>query len=294
MILRRLIKGLIGLVLTIILVVGGTILIVNAKYGINIISVAKSLGKLGGDVDVTTLAPKAPKEADYAPTMHVINDALAGFITYDEEEQKYSISSSASPLSKDLKLTDTQVCILINWILEGQEGSMNVNIAGKEVDLKEYDFKVVQIQFTEGAEGAINYNVVMSISLTKIKDKMNGFPFSLLKGKVPDTLYLSSTVSVLKTAGAFKYEVSSVSLALNNMTGDEVDKLFKLLNIFVGVGDVSTFNLSLGKSFVDALIGNADVSGLTYSLASSSGSNIADFTFEKVGETIYYVMKKSL
>ena len=291
MILKKLFKGLIGLVLTIVLVVGGTILIVNAKYGINIISVAKSLGKLGGTVDVAALAPKAPQEADYPATMNVINNSLAGFITYDSAEQKYAISSSASPLSQDLKLTDTQVCVLINWILEGQEGSMNVNIAGKEVDLKEYEFKVVQIEFKDGAEGAINYNIVMSISLAKIKDKMNGFPFNFLKDRVPDKLYISSTVAVKKAEGKFKYDVSSVSLALNNMTGEEVEKVFKLLNIFVGAGEVSTFNSSLGKSFVDALIGNADANGLTYSLASNAGSGIADFAFEKEGETIYYVMK---
>ena len=148
-------------------------------------------------------------------------------------------------------------------------------------------------EFSDGADGAINYNVVMSISLQKIKDKMNSFPFSFLKNKVPVKLYISSTVAITKGAGAFNYEVSSVSLALNNMTGDEVDKVFKLLNIFAGAGDVSTFNLSLGKSFVDALIGNADANGLTYSLASSAGSGIADFAFEKEGETIYYVIKKA-
>ena len=45
--LKKLIMSLIGFVVTIVLVVGGTILFVNAKYGINMIDVAKSLKKLG-------------------------------------------------------------------------------------------------------------------------------------------------------------------------------------------------------------------------------------------------------
>ena len=292
--LKKLLGSIIGFIVGLVLIVGGTILVVNAKYGINIITVGKSLGKLGGTVDVAALAPRAPNYesgTDEATTAATVNAAISGLVIEPStEDDSYRLSTSvSSTLSQDLRLTDTQCCVLLNWVLNNNEGSQIANIAGKDVDLKDYEFKVVQIQFSEGEEGAINFNVVMSLSLKKIKDKMNGFPFSFLKNKVPDTLYISSTVSVTKTAGAFHYDVGHVSLALNNMSGEEVDKVFQLLNIFAKAGDVSNFNISLGKSFVDALIGNSEIGGFTYSM--HDGVGVADFAFEKEGDTIYYVMK---
>lgn len=287
---KRFFKFIFGFIITIVLVAGGTVLYVNAKYDINIFTVGKSLGKLSENVDVATLAPKAPKVEDLSATKNIINASINDLISYNSETDTYSVNKSiSSSISEDIKLTDTQVCVLLNWMLESQEETMKANIGGKEVDLKDYNFKLVQIAFSSGKEGAINFNLVMSISLEKIKDKMNSFPFSFFKSKVPDTLYISSTVAIKKTEGTFGYSVKSVSLALNNMTGEEVEKLFKLVNIFAKVGDLSDFNLNLGTSFVNALIGNNDVSGLTYSLKSAG---VTDFDFETISDTIYYVIKK--
>lgn len=287
---KRFFKFIFGIVLTIVLLAGGTVLYINARYDINIFTVGKSLDKLSENVDIAVLAPKAPKDEDLPVTKNVVNASIDGLITYNTETDKYSINNSiSSNISQDLKLIDTQVCVLLNWMLDSQEEEMKANIGGKDVNLKDYDFKLVQIAFTSGEAGAINFNFVMSLSLTKIKDKMNAFPFSFFKSKVPDTLYISSIVAVKKLEGTFKYSVESVSLALNNMTGEEVEKLFKLVNIFAKVGDIADFNLNLGQSFVNAIIGNEDASGLTYSLKSAGAT---DFDFEIIGETIYYVIKK--
>ncbi len=286
----KLLKWLISSVLTIVLIVGGLFLFINAKYGINIFDVAKSLGKLGQMPEVSQVAPKAPVDADKATTMNAVNSSITGLITYDSENDKYTYNSSVSgTMATDIKLTGAQVCVLLNWMLDGQE-SMTANIGGQEVNLKDYEFTIVQIDFAEGEEGAVNFNVVMSISLTKIKDKMTGLVLGWLKGKVPDKLYVSSTVAVKKDAGKFKYSVENVSLALNNMTGKEVEQAIKLLNIVVKSGELTDFNKNLGKGFVDALIGNEEVSGLTYALRSVG---VDDFEFEKVGETMCYVMKKA-
>ena len=127
----------------------------------------------------------------------------------------------------------------------------------------------------------------MSVSLLKIKEKMNSFPLNLLKGKVPDTLYINSTVKITKNAGAFNYEVTHESLALNKMTGKEVENLFNLINIVAKVGDIGDFNLSIGKSFVDVLIGNSEVSGLAYSLRSVGAT---DFEFALQDEIVYFII----
>lgn len=285
----KLLKWLISSIMIVILIVGGTILLINAKYGINVFDVAKSLGKIGQMPEISQVAPKAPTDADNTSAMNTINASIDGLIVYNSETQKYSLNNSvSSTMSSDIKLTGAQTCSLLNWVLDGQE-NMIANIGGRDVNLKEYEFTIVQIDFAEGEDGATNFNVVMSINLTKIKEKMTGLVLGWLKGKVPDKLYVLSTVAVTKNAGTFNYSVENVSLALNNMTGKEVEQAIKLLDIVVKSGNLTDFNKNLGKSFVDALIGNESVSGLTYSLKSVG---VNDFAFEKVGETVYYVIKK--
>ena len=285
----KLLKRLISSLMVIVLVVGGTILFINAKYGINVFDVAKSLGKIGQMPEVSAVAPNAPVDADKTATMNAVNSSIAGLIQYDAEQDKYSVNTSiSSTMSTDIKLSGAQTCVLLNWLLNSQE-TMNANIGGKEVNLKEYEFTIVQIDYAEGEEGAVNFNVVMSINLTKIKEKMTGLVLGWLKGKVPEKLYVSSTVAVTKGEGTFNYSVENVSLALNNMSGKEVNEAIKLLDIVVKSGTLTDFNKNLGKSFVDALIGNEDTPGLTYSLKSAG---VNDFAFEKVGDVMYYVMKK--
>ena len=286
----KILKWFIGIVMSIVIGLGATILIVNAKYGINMIDVYKSLGRLSADVALDEIAPNAPKAEDKPLTKDKVNAVIPGLVAYDEATDTYSFSSEISgSMSENLKLTGVDACLIVNWILDGQETGLVANIGGKDVDLKEYDFKIESIGFEINENSTVNYNVIMSISLVKIKEKMNSFPLSLLKSRVPNTLYISSTVQIEKKEGLFTYEVSSVSLALNKMTGEEVERLFKLINIVANVGEVGNFNLSLGKSFVDALIGNSETPGLAYSLRDAGAT---DFEFAEQDDVTYFIIKR--
>ena len=285
----KVLKALLSVVITLVVIVGGFALYVNAKYNINVFSVIKSLDKLSATVDVATIAPNAITDADYATTKTELNSSLENLISYNTETATYSINTSiSSGLTDDMKLTGKNACVLLNLMLNSNDEGISATIGGKEVNLKEYDFKVVQVDFAELDGNFVNFNVTMSVSLAKIKNKMNGFVLNLLKNKVPNTLYISSTLKVEKKTGTFAYENTHVSLALNNMTGKEVENLAKLVNIVAKIGSVDQFNLTLGSSFVNALIGNAETPGFAYSLTSAGAT---DFAFEKEGETIYFVVK---
>ena len=285
----KVISWVLGVVLTIGLAVGGFALFVNAKYGINMFSVVKSLGKLGGEVDLEVIAPNRPTDADKQSTQTTVNGAIAGMISYNSETDKYTLNTSVSgAMENDLKLSGKQVCVLLNLMLDTSSESMVANIGGTEIDLKEYDFQIVQVDFSEITTNSVNFNIVMSVSLQKLKDKMNSFPTNMFKDKVPDALYISSTLKITKLENAFNYEVSSVSLALNNMTGKEVENVFKLVNIVAKIGELDNFNKSLGEGFVNAMIGNSSASGFGYSLTSVGAT---DYDFEQIGDVIYYVIK---
>lgn len=286
----KLISWLLGIVVGLALVFGVFVLVVNAKYKINLFEVIGSLKKLNGNVDVAVIAPKAPTDDDYASAMTSANKAVAGIIVYDDESKEYSLNDSAKTgMTADLKLTDAETCVLVNLMLKNGDAGVKFNAGGKDIDLKDYDFKLVQIALSNVAEKSADVNVVVSIDLTKLKNDMNNFPLNLLKNKVPQKLYVSSTVTVTKGDAPFEYTVASKSLALNNMSGKEVSQLFNVVNLVAKIGTADEFNEKLGKTFIDALIGNeSNASGFAYSLKSIGAS---DFDFDTDGTNNYYVVR---
>lgn len=92
-------------------------------------------------------------------------------------------------------------------------------------------------------------------------------PNSLFKKYIPDSLYVSSTVRVDKTAeGQFDYTVSHKGLALNNLNAEETEDLFHTLDAVLKIGSAESVNLQIGTIAVNALIGNEQSVGFAYSL----------------------------
>ena len=289
-ILFSILKWVIGIVLSIAVTVGIFSIVVYAKYNINVFDIVKSLARLNEEVDIAVIAPKAATSADENSLVSKINGSIDGLIVYNEEQSVYELSTSvSSSMSQDIRLTGPETCSLLNILLNSSPVSMVVNIGGKEVDLKEYGFKVVQVDYDVKTENTTEFNIVMSIDLTKIKESLSSFPKNLIRDRLPNTLYISSTVLITKNEGTFNYDVAHVSLAVNNISGEEVENIVKVINIVAQVGGIDDFNKNLGSSFVNALIGNSQTAGFAYSLKGSGGA--VDFAFEKVGDVTYYIIK---
>ena len=88
----KILKALLSVVITLVVIVGGFMLYVNARYGINVVSVIKSLDKLSANVDVATIAPNAITDADYATTKTQLNSSLDNLILFNSETATYSIT----------------------------------------------------------------------------------------------------------------------------------------------------------------------------------------------------------
>ena len=280
----------VGIVFFLALVLGVFVLVVNAKYKINLFEVVGSLKKLNGDVDTAVIAPKAPTDANYASAMQSANKAVANIVVYDDINKKYSLNDTAKTgMVADLKLTDVETCVLANLMIDNGDAGVKINAGDSEINLKDYDFKLVQIALLNVAEGSADVNVVISVDLTKLKNDMTKFPLSLIKNKVPQKLYVSSTITVTKGTAPFEYTVKSKGLALNNMSGKEVSQLFDVVNLVAKIGSADKFNEELGKSFIDALIGNENnPNGFAYSLKAIGAS---DFDFDTDGTNNYYIVR---
>ena len=281
--LKIILKILLILVLIFALLIGAAWGFVYFKYKVNMFSVIGTVNTLNENVNVSTLAPKQIGEEDFESLQHTANLSFVGLIEKDSDGVYKVNHKTTIPVKlQDLKLTDKQVCALTKILLDSNDVSLN--IGGSSTNLKDYDFELLQIAFSDlDAEAkTMKFNVVCSVSLEKLKNQLTSFPLSILKSKIPQKLYISSTVVVSKNSGNFVYNVENSSLTLNNAKEEKVEELCTLANNFINIGTASELNKTIGENFVNAIIGNETNQGFAYILASKTTA--VDFDLEKDGE----------
>lgn len=258
------------------------------KYEINVFEVVNQIKILNEDVDINKLAPNVYSDSDMESAKLVTDVGFDGLITYTEQEG-YSIShdSVTGNMSADLRFTDKQIGAIINNLIESQE-EINIQI-GSTVNLKDYGFKVVQVQFSNVTETTTDFNVVVKIDLTKLKqDNMNDFPLNWIRKGVPDSLYFSATATITKSINAFEYTTEGKGLAINNLSSEETESIMRTINTFLKLGTAKDFSKIIVDTFVNVLIGDESNSGLAYSLKNAGA---ADFSFETDNTNNYFVIK---
>lgn len=278
------------LLLLAVLAVGFVWGFVYFKCKVNIFSVLSSVGQLNNAVEVSTIAPKQITSSDTELAVEIANSSVVGLFTKDAGDENYHLNDSALPVMlSDIQFSDKQVCAIMNILMNGSD--LEINFGDTTINLKEYDFELLQIAFSDlnTDENSVKFNVVASISLTKFTQQMTSFPLSLVKSRVPEKVYLSSTVIVTKNSGAFNYSVESESLVVNTLAKDKVDEIFTLLDAFLKTGTSDQLNKTIGENFVNALIGNSKNTGFAYTLSEIGAS---DFAFVNVSDEIKFVIQR--
>lgn len=259
------------------------------KFKVNVFSVVGSLNQLNKNVEIADVAPKAVKESDMEDAMNAANASIPNLITKDAEGN-YTINDNALPLMvNNMVLTDKEVCSIINTLIKNGT-ALNINVSGSNIDLKEYKFTLIQFDFNslDTENNTVKFNAVASINLDKIKEKMSSFPLSIFKSRVPQTLYISNTVTIKKLDEAFTYEVEADSITANNLPQNKVEEIFTLINGFTKIGTASEFSKIIGQNLANAFIGNSSNEGFAYKLKDAGAT---DFNFEKDGDNINFVIK---
>lgn len=259
------------------------------KFKVNVFSVVGSLNQLNKNVEIADVAPKAVKDSDMEDAMNAANASIPNLITKDAEGN-YTINDHALPLMvNNMVLTDKEVCSIINTLIKNGT-ALNINVSGSNIDLKEYKFTLIQFDFNslDTENNTVKFNAVASINLDKIKEKMSSFPLSIFKSRVPQTLYISNTVTIKKLDEAFTYEVEADSITANNLPQNKVEEIFTLINGFTKIGTASEFSKIIGQNLANAFIGNSSNEGFAYKLKDAGAT---DFNFEKDGNNINFVIK---
>lgn len=280
----KLILTLLSIVLFIALILVAIWAFVKIKYDVNLINTISQVKTLNTEVNVEEKFPSSFNISDMESAKNTINSKSANLVTGNETDG-YTIrtGNELNPILGDIKLSDKQIGAIINNIMNEEGNNASVQIGSNSLKIE-----LVQILFENITDNDADINIVIKLDTKVIKDSMSSFPLNLISKYIPDTLYISSTVTVSKLEGEFAYEVKSKALTINNLTQEETNEIVKVLNIALACGTSDELCLSMGKPIVDALIGNETTSGLTYSL---KGLGATDFDFVVEGETKYYVIK---
>lgn len=280
----KLFLSIVGIILTIALIIGALCIFAKAMYDIDVVDTINQLTVLTEQVDeeknYPNIVSQTEKDALTDSTVTHINSNITNLIVTESGE--YTINDIVSDaMTTDLTLTGKQACCLMD-ILIGEDNA-TVNFMGQDVS-----FDLIQISFENITESSADFNVVLKINITSVKEKMTGFPLKYIVNRVPDNLYISSTITITKEEGAFNYSTESKSIRINNLTEEKSESFIKTLNTLAGLGSASELNQSFAGSFAKALIGSEDNVGFAHSLKTLGAT---DYDFEKIGEENYFIVR---
>ncbi len=281
----KLIVVLLCIVIFLTIAVFGVCVFVQKKYDINVFSLVGSVKTLNQKIDEDAVYTYKFSNEDLEGAKNVVNAQVDNMIKLKEDNTyEISLENLESSLASSIELTDKQIGAVINNIYINQSGG-KIEFSGTS-----FEVSIIQFQFLNTTTTSTSLNFVAKINTSVFKENMSSFPFSIVKNYIPDTLYLSCTNTISKETNPFSYTVKSESLTINKLSIEKTAEIFDILNKFVSIGTVSDFNVQLGKTFADALIGNENTAGFAYSLKDYGAS---DYSFKTDGTNQYFVIERN-
>ena len=263
-------------------------IVARVNLGVDLFRTVGQLKTLSQPVNEQESFPAAYRSEDLADLKSQTDSQLGDVVLYEEGKgyEGYTVDFTALALSgvtaKPVCLSEQQAGALVEIVFHQQTGGV-LTIADKEISVC-----VLQIAFTEidAETGNADLNVTVKLDLTPFKNDMKGFPFNLLKGIVPDALYVTSVARIEKGEG-LAYTVTPKYLMLNNLSGDDTSDFFHTLDVVLKIGSAEELNAEIGTTAANALIGTEQNPGFVYALKATGGSgSFAFVSFENEGKQI--------
>lgn len=284
---KKLLKRLLIFILVLIILVVGVLVggyfYVKTTYDIDLIKTIGELKTLSEPVDETKIAPNAYSDADMVNVKDIINESTKNFITYTEENGYYvNFDEVPSEMKKIIKLSDKQIAAISQTIID-QELNGEIKIGSTSAKIK-----IMQVDIYKSTTGENMLNSIISIDLANvIKQIPETFPFTLIKEKIPKTLYISSTVIVSSGIQPFSYTILHDTFTINNLTPEQTDDMFHTLDVLMKIGDDKDLNIKIGQTLMDALVGSPTANGIAYALKDKGASG---YEFTNENGTDYFVI----
>lgn len=263
-------------------------IVARVNLGVDLFRTVGQLKTLSQPVNEQESFYAAYRSEDLADLKSQTDSQLGDVVLYEEGKgyEGYTVDFTALALSgataKPVFLSERQAGALAEIVFHQQTGG-ELTIADKEISVC-----VLQIAFTEidAETGNADLNVTVKLDLTPFKNDMEGFPFNLLKGIVPDALYVTSVVRIEKGEG-ISYTVVPKYLTLNNLSAEDTSDFFHTLDVVLKIGSAEELNAKIGTTAANALIGMEQNPGFVYALKATGGAgSFAFVSFENDGKQI--------
>ncbi len=289
---KKLFSFLFGLVFTVIAIVGvagaGSYIYVRDTFGIDLIKTVQAVKNLVAPVDEAALCPNAYSAEDMVDVMALVNDSVDDFITQNPDGS-YNVNFDdlleSEAMQKDIALTDKQVGAVAQEVVE-QEIEGKIDFGGEKVEVV-----LKQVDFYDIAGDSVYFNVVISVDMTVLKKPSDNQILTYVTSLIPDKMYISSTVLVTHDGEPFSYDVKHEALKINNLTAEETETLFHVFDVLFKVGEAEKWNVYVGTTIMNALIGNEENDGLAYGLKDFGAT---DYLFKTENNEDYFVIKRDI
>lgn len=267
---RRFLRWILGTILSIVVMLGGFCLYLYLRHHINVIEVIGQVKVLNQSVNVDRLAPNQYSDEDLTNAQNKIDNI--------------------ADTQNAVRFSDKELAAYLNETVQTQEGGMPMKIGSSTVNLVDYGFAIVQMEFSNISQDSesdkmTDFNIVLKIELKKFKqEQMGKFPLKWIANIVPNSLYFSFNVEINKAEDG-GYETVSKYMTINNLSASQTDSIFKTFDTFLKIGTAQNFNKSISDEFVKVMIGENGFYEQLRSQGSATG-----YSFENDGTNNNFII----
>ena len=161
-------------------------------------------------------------------------------------------------LPSNLTITDGELGAYINnEIAEG----LTIDFGMGNVNLEDWNFEVIGlgIKSTEGTSNRIaDITITFKFDSAEIKSQMGAFPLSLVKGKIPDVLYVTTVAGIEQTAEQAQdgeFTISAESITINNLTEKQTANIFNFAGTFISGLSANEAAKQVSNALINPLLG---------------------------------------
>ena len=178
-------------------------------------------------------------------------------------------NKTQSSLSEDLIIYDREVGAFLNQKIQN---GLSVNVGDSEIVLSDYNVVILETNFLSTnlpAPHLVDVNVKFKFDTSIIKNSFSSFPFSLLKDRIPETLYISITAEIELAEGqAQSYYLDTKEIIVNQLSAAESQNIFNLVAMATGLESSQTLTNQVAECFVKELLGTNSYNGLYQHISS--------------------------
>ena len=252
---KFLFKFIMFIIVLLLLVIAGIFAFAYFKYDINGFELFKEADSLSNEVNEEEIVLNPYTEDDLNMYNNLTNFLLSTSIVIEDKQIAAFVDKNYSD-DMNSALPDGMTIKLLEFSF--------VNIVNQEDKWKEADFRIVA-----------------KLDLSELKEQLfNEFPASIIKDKVPDTLYITETIDIEATATGI--QISSSDIKINQL--ESVENIFKLLAVFDESLSKENLANQVAEIVYDAFYGEDGV------LAKLQIKGMTDYRFSQSDDKSYLII----